>query len=308
MSSERGAHLPPPEVGTQIEVLVLAVRRQNAVARLPGAGNDQRLIVRPHRGLWEIAEGWLVTVDVARSWVFGSSTYAAGTVVDQRLDIGAWGLPKLDLSYQGEWTPLELKRSWQDWAPDFPPPWKNRALTPKVRACFQEIMETGSRPVYEMEQILPGVDYAILDGDPIIEAVEAIECDDWDRAYELLRGCLLQDRRCIDAHVHLGLFLFEGSSFRTREALRHYQVGVAAGDHALGPRFNGLLPWDRLDNRPFLRAVHGLGLCHWKLEDLAAASRVFRRLLWLDPEDSLGVTRLFDDLERGEPYRDRDDL
>lgn len=85
-------------------------------------------------------------------------------------------------------------------------------------------------------------------------------------------------------------------------ALRHYQVGIAVGDHALGPEFQGLLPWNLIDNRPFLRAIHGAGLCHWMLGGFDAASRLFRRLLWLDPDDRLGASGLLARVENRIPY------
>jgi hypothetical protein len=28
-------------------------------------------------------------------------------------------------------------------------------------------------------------------------------------------------------------------------------------------RFDGVLPWGQIDNRPFLRCMHGFGLCLW---------------------------------------------
>jgi hypothetical protein len=49
------------------------------------------------------------------------------------------------------------------------------------------------------------------------------------------------------------------------------------------------LPWEWLDNRPFLRCMHGFGLCLWRLERFEEAERVSERLLWLNPADNQGV-------------------
>ena len=60
------------------------------------------------------------------------------------------------------------------------------------------------------------------------------------------------------------------SEWRVRKAQECYQAGVQVGERALPPSFDGLLPWGWVDNRPFLRALHGLGLCQWRLGDFAA--------------------------------------
>ncbi len=82
-------------------------------------------------------------------------------------------------------------------------------------------------------------------------------------------------------------------------ALRHYRVGVAVGDLSLGESFAGLLPWGYLDNRPYLRCLHGLGLAWWRLGEPARARDAFRRILWLDPEDHVGARFCLADIRRG---------
>jgi hypothetical protein len=59
--------------------------------------------------------------------------------------------------------------------------------------------------------------------------------------------------------LHIGNFAFE-SRFTFKEAIRHYEVGVRLGEAALGADFDGVLPWGLIDNRPFLRCLHGFGL------------------------------------------------
>lgn len=69
-----------------------------------------------------------------------------------------------------------------------------------------------------------------------------------------------------------------------------------AADLDLGERFGGLLPWGHVDNRPFLRCLHGYGLCLWRLGRFAEAACVFERILWLNPSDNQGVRFLLDDV------------
>ena len=63
--------------------------------------------------------------------------------------------------------------------------------------------------------------------------------------------------------------------------------------------FDGLLPWGYIDNRPFLRCMHGYGLCLWRLGRLDDAARIFTRLLWLNPSDNQGARFLVEEVRAG---------
>ena len=110
-----------------------------------------------------------------------------------------------------------------------------------------------------------------------------------------------KDLRCLDAHAHLGNLVFE---HRPQDALRHYAVGVRLGELALGPDFDGLLPWAFIDNRPFLRCLHGHGLCLWRLERFGEAGRVLERMLWLNPKDNQGARLLIEAVASQRAWRD----
>ena len=153
------------------------------------------------------------------------------------------------------------------------------------------IVAWGPRPMFEMEQILPGSDPADFDSDPIIEANELKEAGDGKGAAQLLGALLEADLRCLDAHAHLGSLWFESSAFW---AVNHYEAGVRIGELSLDPHFDVVLPWSCLDNRPFLRCMQGYGLCLWRLKRFEEAEKVFMRMLWLNPSDnySLGLVAL----------------
>jgi hypothetical protein len=70
----------------------------------------------------------------------------------------------------------------------------------------------------------------------------------------------------------------------------------------MGERFEGVLPWGHVDNRPFLRCMHGYGLCLWRLGRFDEAERVFGRMLWLNPSDNQGVRFLFEDVRAGKAW------
>jgi hypothetical protein len=65
--------------------------------------------------------------------------------------------------------------------------------------------------------------------------------------------------------------------------------GFVIGEQALGLNFGGLLPWGYIHNRPFLRCLHGFGLCLWRLGRFEEAGRVFERMLRLNAADEMGV-------------------
>jgi tetratricopeptide (TPR) repeat protein len=111
-----------------------------------------------------------------------------------------------------------------------------------------------------------------------------------------------EDLRCVDAHAHLGNHLL----YRLpADALRHYLAGVRIGELSLGPAFDGVLSWGMVDNRPFLRCLHGQGLALWALGRSAEARAVFERMLWLNPSDNQGARFLLADLDRGIAYDDQ---
>jgi len=141
---------------------------------------------------------------------------------------------------------------------------------------------------HEMEQILPGVkpeDYDI-DTDPVGLAVDMKEAGDFVGADQQLNSLLIADLRCLDAHAHLGNLDFDR---QPETALRHYDIGRQIGELSLGSDFKGVLRWGMIDNRPYLRCLHGYGLCLWRSKRFEEAATVFTRMLWINPADNQGA-------------------
>ena len=78
---------------------------------------------------------------------------------------------------------------------------------------------------------------------------------------------------CFDHEVH--------------RALQHFELGVRIGQLSVNDSFDGLLPWFKLNNRPFLRCLNGYGLCLWRLEQWDEAQMTFQTMLDLDSDDAL---------------------
>ena len=116
-------------------------------------------------------------------------------------------------------------------------------------------------------------------------------------AVELLGGLLARDARCLDAHAHLGLLAFNAGE--PHVALGHYATGVQIGERSPNESFNGVLPWGWVDNRPFLRCLHGLALSAWRLGEHDRAETLCWALLWLNPADNQGVSSLLPEIIAG---------
>ena len=157
------------------------------------------------------------------------------------------------------------------------------------------------RPSFAFEPCLPGDDPEDPDSSPIDEALELWEDGDRIEAPRLLEALCQADLRCLDAHAHLGHFWFEEFP---QYALPHFEAGYGIGSLSLGPDFAGVLPWSYLRNRPFLRCMHGFGLCLWRLGRFGEAAGIFERMLWMNPSDNQGARFLLHPVRAGRKWED----
>jgi hypothetical protein len=106
----------------------------------------------------------------------------------------------------------------------------------------------------------------------------------------VLRGVVAWDRRRLDAHAQLGLLAFDAGCVEA--ALAHYVSGVWVAEQSLPDPFDRVLWWGWVDNRPFLRCLHGLMISAWRVGDLEPGETLCWRLLWLSPGDHIGASDL----------------
>mgnify|MGYP001614451308 CR=1 FL=1 len=274
--------------GKSVDLIALAVMQSGIRCRTL----DGRCVtLRPGSGIREEAEAHILTVRPLKTWTFRRTTYLSGKILGVRLDVAALRL-----------TPLKLRDEWL-WDPK-----KEYWGEPgeKIDKCFKPLIAAGPRPSFEMEQILPGHDPEDMDSDPIGQAVDLYEAGNVKESDRVLHRCLEEDLRTLDAHAHLGNWAFGDGSRKllVERARRNYEAGVAIGNLSLPPDFNGVMEWGRIDNRPYLRCLHGLGLCHWVLGDTVGAREVFERMLWLNPGDNQGVRFCLSALAAGKSYEE----
>lgn len=270
------------DVGTLQELVVLSVTRSAARCRLPGSG---RVITLRASRPWGIVPGELVTVQPRKQWRYAGHPYLSGDILSTRIDVKALDLKPLGLVPMGLWDPGE-----EYWGEEDEP---TAEWAAPIIAC-------GPRPMFEMEQVLPGHD---PDDDPLEDPItrsnDLKDAGLRAEAAKILMELCEADLRCLDAHAHLGNFVF---GLNPQDALRHYEIGLRIGELSLGGDFNGLLPWSLVDNRPFLRCMHGFALCLWRLGRFSEAALVFQRMLWLNPSDNQGVRFLIDPVKAKTPW------
>ncbi len=268
-----------------VELVVLSVKEKAARCRL--VGSDRVITLRASR-LWDIVPGEIAVVKPSKQWTYAGHPYLSGEIESSRLDVDALGLVPLKLKDRGLWTPEA-----HYWGED----------DEKIEEWAKPIIARGPRQSFEMEQVVPGRDLDDFDSDPILESNDLKDSGDRVAAERILAELCQEDLRCLDAHAHLGNLVFDRWAVL---AIRHYEVGVRIGELSLGPGFDGLLPWGRIDNRPFMRCMHGLGLCLWRLERFEEAERVFEQMLRLNPADNQGVRFLIEDVRAKTAWEDRE--
>ena len=275
---------PTPGPAVRADAVILKVNQQSARVRILGEKGE---VTFRSGDVWNIVPGHVVTLVIERRWTWHGDAYASGKIENARIDAAKLGLEPLPL----EGGELDDVASYSEpfRHPDpYAPLWKK--LTAKPRASFEyDGIAWGA---------LPGLD---ADENPTCDAAELVEAGDREGAREILMEVLGADLRCIDAHAHLGNLVFERLPER---AIVHYEIGVRIGELSLPVGFDGLLVWGRLYNRPFLRCLHGYGLCLWRLGRLPEAQQVFERILALNPNDNQGVRFCLEDLRNGRSWEE----
>jgi tetratricopeptide (TPR) repeat protein len=120
---------------------------------------------------------------------------------------------------------------------------------------------------------------------------EAWETPDNRRAVTLAKRAIAISPLCADAYV----LLAERTSPRLENQKKLYELGVEAGEMALGPEgfqdYAGHF-WGFLETRPYMRARAGLAQALWAEGHHAEAVRHYREMLGLNPSDNQGIRYL----------------
>ena len=91
----------------------------------------------------------------------------------------------------------------------------------------------------------------------------------------------------IDGHAHIGHSLFDQGKFE--RALAACERGYSLGTAALPAGFDRFIEWSHLENRPFLRAAHGVALSRLQLDRRGEGISTLEKMLGWNPDDHQGV-------------------
>ncbi len=271
---------------------VVAVAVKTSAIRCKIISTDQTVTFRTVR---DEVEGEILSIVPSKIWRFKNTHYMTGEIQSKRVAVPDLNLEPLSLIKVAKWNPDQ-----EDWGEPDDPTFK----------YFEPVIEFGERDSFEIEQIASLQNSDNFGNNPIDKAVELRESGDNEGAFKIIENLLAADLRNIDAHAHLGNWEFNRSEQTYESAIdkakRHYQVGVQIGELSLDQDFNGLLPWGCIDNRPFLRCLHGYGLSLWRLGLVEEARSVFERMLWLNPSDNQGIRFLLNDIDEGRSWEECD--
>jgi tetratricopeptide (TPR) repeat protein len=273
-----------------VEAAVLAIVGKTAFVRVLG---EQAITALRATGLKALAPGHVITVQLDRRWSMHGEQLASGRIEAARIDVAGLGLEPLPLEGGTVEDLREVYENYDDERDPYTALWRRFTAEP--------------RATYEFDGIAWGAfsDSDDPDDNPTVRAVELREAGDIEHAYEFLTAALLRDLRCLDAHAHFGNWAFQRSPAR---AIVHFEIGMRIGELSLSERFDGVLPWSAIFNRPFLRCLHGYGLCLWRLGRFDEAKRVFEHNLALNPNDNQGVRFCWYDVCDGRSWADAQKL
>lgn len=253
-------------VGRPVELVVLACKSNALRCRLLGSAREVTL----RTAVRDEIPGSIITVTPKKQWTHARHPYLSGDVSSVRIDAGVLGL-----------VPLALHRE------------------DALHGAAGLGADLDRRPVYWMAPIAPAGEDA--SAELLVKAQECIDARAFAEADELLRTALAVDLRHLDAHAMLGE---RNLSTWPTLALRHFELGVAIGSLSVVQGFDGVLPWRLVDNRPFLRCLHGLSRALLRRDRREDAAAALRRLVRLDPSDHLGACEGLDAIDAGKAWRE----
>lgn len=115
---------------------------------------------------------------------------------------------------------------------------------------------------------------------------EAYETGDFREARRAFKEVLSKDPEYIDTLNGLGAIVFKKNRLQLSE--KYYRKAYELTIKKWGGKFPERAEWSILSNRPYLRAMHGLGLVLWRKGKPEEALVIFEKILQLNPNDNRG--------------------
>lgn len=160
----------------------------------------------------------------------------------------------------------------------------------RKRATEAKLPSTPDRRI--IEDLMTAIT-GVTGGDDALERAQDLVYDAWGaktvrQRIALAKKALAISPLCADAHV----ILAEHATPNSEQQLAFYQLGLQAGERALGEAaFEEDVGyfWGLIETRPYMRARFGLAQVLWTRGARDEAVAHYRELLRLNPDDNQGV-------------------
>ena len=116
------------------------------------------------------------------------------------------------------------------------------------------------------------------------------EIEDPDTSIYELQKLINEDPIFIDAYNSLGWW--EIYIMNYGNAIYYFDTALRIANKYIPKNFKGSIIWGILDNRPFLRMLHGIGFTNLLLSEWSKATSVFTKILKYNPHDNQGIRAL----------------
>lgn len=131
------------------------------------------------------------------------------------------------------------------------------------------------------------------------EGLEFLDAGEEEEAGRYFFRSVEIDPTYADGYNHLGNIAWRKGDWKQAENLYRKAVQLAEPEVKDIPKGHF---WGILESRPYMRALHGLGLTAWKEGQIDEAIGIFKQMLELNPNDNQGVRYLMGPLfhEKGD--------
>ncbi len=119
---------------------------------------------------------------------------------------------------------------------------------------------------------------------------KANKIQNMDLRFDELQAIITEDREFFDAYNSLGWYEWE--LFNYGSAFNYFFTAYEIGSKLIPKDFDGTINWGFLENRPFLKTMHGLGLTYEFVREYERADQIFDQLLKYNPGDNQGIRAL----------------
>ena len=172
----------------------------------------------------------------------------------------------------------------------------------EAKEYFPDYIQEQYRESYVFKDY-SGYGFYKKDEDPVSDAVDLKERGDTERAYNILTKLLEDYPECIDALVHIGNMYLD-PWFMPEHALHCYKTAILIAEKNFPEKFDPVFLWGILENRPYIRALHGLCIAYWRMKKFEESLSVAKKGLRINPPDNTGFRFILEELEKGREWRE----